>query len=151
MSHQYMRAYERFLLRVDQMPWAVAFRMALGYVVIPIWTQLPGSRVEWTLIPFFFVVLAAMRVALLVPRRVLGFSDAAKKIWLERRLMSKRVDSYQWQKLLWMGIGMSLHAFQPDGRFAAFMALTIFCLITGLIGLIIWLRTMALDNKPSGA
>jgi hypothetical protein len=41
-----------------------------------------------------------------VLRKVLPFSAEAKQIWSDRRQVAKLHDSYQWQKLFWVALGL---------------------------------------------
>ena len=57
-------------------------------------------------------LLAGLFLLRLVPaalRRLLPFSTETQDVWRERRRLGKRYDSYQWRKLLWIGLGISLN------------------------------------------
>jgi hypothetical protein len=79
-------------------------------------------------------------------RKILPFSAAARTVWAERRQMAKRVDSYQWRKLFWIGMGLGLFTLQSGHRFPALLGLTFGCLAAGAIGLATW-RYRAARNQ----
>ena len=86
----------------------------------------------------FLVLLLSLRLAPAVFRRAFAFSREAKDLWFERRNLGKRYDSYQWQKLFWIGIGMALHALQSRQHFPAALALAATCLVAGAFGVLVW-------------
>ena len=74
-------------------------------------------------------------------RHALPFSTEAKTAWSERRQIAKQHDSYQWQKLFWIGLGLLPYAFLSEVPRINEIVLTLFCLIGGMMGLLIWHRT----------
>jgi hypothetical protein len=71
---------------------------------------------------------------------VIPFTERTKTIWAERRQLAKRYDCYQWQKLLWIGLGMLASAIVTGERSAAVVLLTAICLVSGAAGSIAWRR-----------
>jgi hypothetical protein len=135
---------ERALIRLDEMPLAAVIRLAVGYLVIPAWMMVSGGRYsDWTLIPFLFAILAVMRVAPAVARKAFPFGDALRTTWSERRQLAKRFDSYQWQKLLWIGLGMSLFAWRSGWQSTPMSALSLLSVVCGAIGLGFWRRHLS--------
>jgi hypothetical protein len=113
--------------------------MALGYLVMPIWSAtVRAQTADWTLFPFFLVMLVSLRVVPALLRNLLSFEGSMQAIWAERRQLAKRFDSYQWQKLFWIGLGLALYAWQSGGRFRPLQVLTFICLLSGAIGLLTW-------------
>jgi hypothetical protein len=88
-------------------------------------------------------VLVLLRVVPAVLRLALPFSGEAKQIWLERRFLAKRYDSYQWQKLFWIGLGLLLFAIAAGGASVAELVVTLACLVGGSLGLWIWGKVSA--------
>jgi len=88
-------------------------------------------------------LLIGLRVGPAVLRKLLPFSAEAKQIWLDRRQIAKKYDSYQWQKLFWVGLGLLPYANAGGGLKAGEMVLTAICLIRGCAGLLIWRRINA--------
>jgi hypothetical protein len=70
-----------------------------------------------------------------------------RAVWAERRQMAKRFDSYQWQKLLWIGIGLTLRLAWSDRRPAALLALAVACLGAGALGLATWRIVRTAETK----
>ena len=97
-------------MRAEHLPWAVLYRIPIGYGIIPLSTAVFGVRgLGWGLAVMFLVVLAALRVGPGILRRGLPCSNAIKTIWGERRVLARRYDSYQWRKMLGLGLGMALY------------------------------------------
>lgn len=143
-----MNSMERFLLALDSPPWGAVYRVVLGLAILPMFRALAGgSDAFWITVILFVVLLMALRVGPAVLRRVLSFSADAKNLWFERRNMAKLNDSYQWQKLLWIGLGMLLYAFVGGGLRAGEFAIVLFCLIGGGAGLFFW-RRQGSDIQP---
>jgi hypothetical protein len=86
----------------------------------------------------FVALLLGLRVGPAVLRLVLPFSAEAKEIWSERRFLAKRYDSYQWQKLFWLGLGMLPYVVAARGTRLGELAVTGLCLIAGGVGQLIW-------------
>jgi hypothetical protein len=135
-----MRSSARALVSLDQGLVGALYRVGVGYLIAPAWSYAIGGRRDagWSLIPFFVGVLLALRVVPALLRKALPFSAAARTIWAERRQMAKRVDSYQWRKLFWIGIGLALFALRSGQRFPALIVLAFACLMAGAVGLMIW-------------
>jgi hypothetical protein len=142
MAHaEEMQIFERVIVRADEWRWVTFPRAVLGYALVPTWTVLTGRQsTDWTLIPFFLGVLVALRLVPVVLRKLLPFSPAVRAIWTERRELAKRYDSYQWQKLLGMGLGLAIYTVQTTPRPASLIALTGFCLLGGAVGMATWRR-----------
>ena len=93
------------------------------------------------------IVTFCLFIPALVPaliRFALPFSAEAKEIWARRRALAKRYDSYQWQKLLWIGLGLLPHVTTAGQVAPGEIVVTAICLIGGSMGLLIW-------SKVSGA
>jgi hypothetical protein len=72
----------------------------------------------------------------------------SEEIWRDRRNVAKVHDSYQWQKLFWVGLGLLPYAVVGDGLRNDEMAVTLFCLIGGAAGLVVWSRV---NDAPTAA
>lgn len=132
---------EKIILHLERPPWQEICRIAIGFLVFPLCHRLFGQNVGQLAFWFFWVVLLGLRIVPLIVRRLLPFSEAAQEFWAEQRRLGKRYDSYQWQKLFWIGLGMLGYAvlFDDFARSSGFLAA--FCLVTGGTGLLIWRRT----------
>lgn len=136
-----MNSIERFLLALDNPPWGAIIRIVLGLAILPVFRVLSGgSDAIWITLILFVGLLMALRVGPAVLRRLLPFSAEAKGLWFERRIMAKLNDSYQWQKLFWIGLGMLPYAFVGDGLKSGELGILLFCLIGGGAGLWFWRR-----------
>jgi hypothetical protein len=139
-----MKHLERFLVDLDSGPSCAVSRVALGLWVTPLFRALSGSSDRiWIDLALFLALLIGLRVGPAVLRKLLLFSAEAKLIWFDRRQIAKLHDSYQWQKLFWVGLGLLPYANAGGGLKAGEMVLTAICLIRGCAGLLIWRRINA--------
>ena len=139
-----MRFIERFLVNLDSWPWSAISRVALGLGIPPVFGALSGGDDRlWTDLALFVGLLVALRIVPAVLRRVLPFSLEAKQLWRKRRDIAKRHDSYQWQKLFWIGLGLLPYAVIGDGLRNGELVVTFICLIGGSAGSLFWRRVDA--------
>lgn len=139
-----MKQLERFLVDLDSGPSSAVSRVALGLCIPPAFRALSGGvdRI-WIDLALFLALLIGLRVGPAVLRKVLPFSAEAKQIWSDRRQIAKLHDSYQWQKLFWVGLGLLPWTIAGGGLKAGEIVLTAICLIGGAAGLLIWRRINA--------
>ena len=132
---------DRLLVSLDESPSAQVSRLAFGCVLVPLWAWLMGDDAHgWTLLPFLLFALAMLRVVPLIVRKAIPFSESARDTWAERRQFAKRYDSYQWQKMLWIGLGMLTSAVATGERDAVVLSLAAICVVSGAAGSIVWRR-----------
>jgi hypothetical protein len=136
-----MRAHERILVLIEHSPWSALYRLGIGSVMLPLFYRLFGKDDSgWYVVLWFIGVLLALRLLPAVFRKALPFSREVRDIWIERRKTAKRFDSYQWRKLIWLGIGLAGYAVLSGNSGGIVGALTVFCLISGGVGTLIWRR-----------
>jgi hypothetical protein len=136
-----MSPTERMLISLDSGLSGAILRVALGLAVLPAFRMLSGGRDGiWITLILFVALLLALRLVPAVLRRLLPFSREAKDAWRERRDVAKQHDSYQWQKLFWIGLGMLPHVVISGDLRPGELVLTVFCLIGGCAGLLFWRR-----------
>jgi len=139
-----MKSLERFLITLDSAPWGAFARVALGLGIPPVFRVLSGGRDSvWTSLALFIGLLVALRIVPTVLRHTLPFSAEAKEVWAARRNIAKLYDSYQWQKLFWIGLGLLPYAVIGNGLRNGELAVTFICLIGGGAGLFFWRRVNA--------
>ena len=137
-------ARDRFLLTVESLPISVLWRAAIGFGLMPAYFA-AISRVGWrdstgTLLLFLLAVLVALRVVPALLRRLVPASPEVRQTWANRRALAKSYDSFQWRKLLGLGLGwlawmLARHAVRID----AIVLASVF-LIGGLAGQLVWAR-----------
>jgi hypothetical protein len=139
-----MQPLERILVDLDSAPWGAIARVALGLGTLPAFRVLTGGNDRALIVVVLFAgLLASLRVVPAVLRHILPFSAEAKTIWAERRNIAKQFDSYQWQKLFWIGLGMLPYAVVGGGLRTGELFVTLFCLICGGAGLLLWRKSKA--------
>ena len=135
-----MTAIERSLIKLDSWPWSAAWRVMLGIAVAPMIGVMSRDGASASgYIAVCLGLLIALRLVPAVLRHTLPVSNEAREIWKARRVIAKEYDSYQWQKLFWIGLGMLPYAvFGGLGRGGLLIASI--CLIGGGAGLAYWLK-----------
>jgi|SRR5262245_25675750 len=142
-----MRSVERYLITLESWPWSAVSRVALGLIIPPIFRVLSGeSDSIWIYFALFIGLLAVLRVVPALVRHAVPFSAEATTIWAQRRYIAKQYDSYQWQKLFWIGLGLLPHAVIGGGMGKGELVITFICLAGGSAGLLLWQRV---DAAPS--
>ena len=135
-----MRVLERLLIAAEELPWSIFYRSVIGFLVLPAFFMLRGDAASSFpgLVLFFLAVLVGLRVVPMILRRLVPFSVETRGLWAERRILAKRFDSYQWQKLL--GIALGLWAYLCiSRRFSPpLLGLAAVCLICGALGTLFW-------------
>lgn len=131
-------AFERVLLHLEDPVSGALLRVLIGAAIVPVWRAIAHGA-EWTLAVFFTATLIAIRIVPLVVRRVVRFGDSLTGAWAERRQLAKRFDSYQWQKLFWIGCGLAAYGAASGQRFNTLVLLTVTSLTAGGLGLATWL------------
>jgi hypothetical protein len=130
---------EWFLVRLEDSPWGECYRVVIGFLIVPlastIWNPDPSG---WAVGTVLLVVLGLLRVVPAVARRLWPFSNAVKQIWSSRREIAKRCDSYQWQKLFWVGLGMAFEMLLGDSLRTGEVVIASTCLAAGAAGMIAW-------------
>jgi hypothetical protein len=139
-----LRAHERLLVLIERSPWRELYRIAIGYAMMPLFFWWFGTHEnDWAIFVWFSGVLVSIRVVPMVLRKVLLSQSGVHVVWAEQRRMAKRFDSYQWQKLLWIGIGLMVYSL-VSGRFSGVVgAVVILSLISGGLGLVVWRQRAA--------
>ena len=115
------------------------YRTMLGFVAVPVLVHTVGEqRADWALVPFVLAGLLILRIVPILLRRLLPFKQATQRAWAERRQLGRRYDSYQWRKLLLVGIGLALYALFSGETTAVRIAISSTCLLSGALGLAWW-------------
>ncbi|MBL8565398.1 MAG: hypothetical protein JNM89_06765 [Hyphomicrobiaceae bacterium] len=142
-----MNFLERVLVKFDDQPWAAVWRILLGVAIPPVFSAVAGGNGSVGLyLALFIALLMALRVAPALLRFTLPLSPDVKEVWRKRRFIAKDHDSYQWQKLFWMGLGIFSHAAVGSGLGLAGYTLAAICLVGGGAGLVNWIRIN--DARP---
>ena len=144
--------YEEWLLKLDEGVIGAVYRIAIGFATIPACNLLRGNRgADWIIIPFLLAVLFLLRMGLAVVRKIVPFPARVVEIWAIRRRMAKYYDSYQWRKLTWVAVGLGLYLAISGERSPMDLLLTLFCLSTGILGMVIWRGVASDDSLPKPA
>jgi hypothetical protein len=132
-------AIERTLLRLESAPFHALYRVLIGLLILPAHNALwPADATAWSLPLVALVVLGMLRVIPALARKVIPFSAETRMVWSERRLMGKRYDSYQWQKVFWIGLGLATWIALTGAVTAPAVAIAAVCLLGGSVGMLRW-------------
>jgi hypothetical protein len=131
--------YEHCLAKLDAGIFGASFRAIIGFAVLAAWDRFASPYVpRWWLLVWFAGVLIALRILPVIARKVARFPSRAEAIWRYRRTVAKLVDSYQWRKLLFFGLGMLIHGTMVRDADPWTAALTVGNLVAGGVGEWVW-------------
>jgi hypothetical protein len=138
-TRQPLTPVERLLVRIEELPGEALYRVAIGFATLPAFSLVFGKDGDgWALGAFFAGLLFMLKVVPAIARRLLGFSSQIQAIWNARRQLAKRYDSYQWQKLFWLGLGLAADIAVSGDLRPSRALLTAGCLVAGAAGLAVW-------------
>jgi len=138
---------ERLLLLLEKAPFYALYRIAIGFVFLPSLFRVFGQPIAVPmLLGGFLGILVLLRLVPAVIRHVLPFSKQVQDAWFKQRILAKRYDSYQWRKLFWMGLGMAGYLVSGPRSNGPQFGLTVFCLVSGALGLCFWARVRSLKS-----
>lgn len=130
----------RLLLAIDGARGGAVLRVALGACISFLNQGICGGECGAVLPVITLVgVLLALKVVPVFVRRAIPFPKDVQAEWEKRRRLTKQFDSYQWRKLFWIGLGMSVASSMGVAGSSTF-ALALWCLAAGSAGLLIWHR-----------
>ena len=140
----------KVLLNIDDGAFGALYRVAIGFATLPAMSiLLRNDGSDWTVVPFLLSILLLLRIVPAVIRKLMPFSDAMREVWAVRRRTAKRYDSYQWRKLMWIGVGLVLYT-AASGRFSpSQIVVCSTCLLAGMAGMMRW-RSVAPNGKRAG-
>lgn len=140
---------ERVLLNIDDGAFGALYRVAIGFATLPAMSLLLGNDgSDWTVVPFLLSILLLLRIVPAVVRKLVPFSGAVREAWAVRRRTAKRYDSYQWRKLMWIGVGLALFT-AVSGQFSpSRIVVCSTCLLAGAAGMVRW-RAASANGKPA--
>jgi hypothetical protein len=134
-----MTTLDRALISIDRRPLDAVLRALLGFVCIPLLSLLHQDvRSGWILTIGLLLLMLSLRIAPVFARKLLPLSPEVKAVWAERRQLAKRYDSFQWQKLVFIGVGLASYMLVSRELLTSTIAVSSFCVLFGTIGLIRW-------------
>ncbi len=95
-------------------------------------------RSGWIVAIGLLLLMFSLRIVPVFVRRLLPLSPEVKAVWSERRNIAKRYDSFQWQKLFFVGLGLVCYMLISREFATSAVAVSTFCIVFGAIGLIRW-------------
>lgn len=130
---------ESTILSMEAFPWNALYLAALGLFAAPILARLWGPyRPGWMLPVFLLAVLFTIRVMSVIMRKTFSFSARTQEVWSNRRELAERYDSYQWRKLLWIGLGLLVYAFCVRDLEMWTMVTAVTAVLAGGLGEVYW-------------
>lgn len=140
-TRRYWDLSEKGLRWAEGPPWHAAYRMAIGFFQIPLFSWWGGGDgSDWRFFPFFIFTLLTLRIVPAIVRHVLPFSEDLQAHWFRHRLLAKRFDSFQWRKLLWFGLGLAAYLTLVGSTDVVHTVLAVSCLLAGGLGVLKWCR-----------
>jgi len=134
-----MTTLDRALISIDRSPLDAVLRALLGFACIPL-LSLFGQDVRsaWVLTIALLLLMLSLRMVPVFLRRLLPLSPEVTAVWAERRQIAKRYDSFQWQKLFFIGLGLAGYMLVSRELLTSAIAVSSFCVLFGAIGLVRW-------------
>jgi len=134
-----MTTLDKALISIDRTPFDFVLRALLGFACIPLLAWLHQDvRSVWILTVGLLLLLLSLRIVPVFLRKLLPLSSEAKAVWAERRQLAKRYDSFQWQKMFFVGLGLGGYTLFSGELFRSAIAVSSFCILAGAIGLVRW-------------
>src|SRR5262245_26267221 len=132
-------AIERALLKISDGAFAAFYLVLIGVATLPAMSLLLGDAgSDWIVVPFLLSILLLLRIVPAVVRKLVPFSGATREAWAVRRRAAKQYDSYQWGKLLWIGVGLAIYI-TAAGQFSpSRIVVCATCLLAGTAGMVRW-------------
>jgi len=100
-------------------------------------------RSVWTLAIGLLLLMFSLRVMPVFARKLLPLSPEVKAVWGERRQLAKRYDSFQWQKLFFIGLGLACYMLISRELLTSVIAVSSISVLFGAIGLVRWYRQVS--------
>lgn len=130
---------ETLCVKINSAPFDACYRTAIGLVMVPTMSRLGSDNPSaWRVLLSLLSILLLMRVVPALLRRFVPCSDEVRAMWCGQRRLAKLYDSYQWRKLLWIGLGLVLHAVFSDRVVPADVEVSAVCLLGGALGWARW-------------
>lgn len=134
-----MTTLDRILISIDRTPLDAVLRALLGFACIPLLSFLHQDvRSVWIVVIGLLLLMFSLRVVPIFLRKLLPLSPEVKAVWAERRQLAKRYDSFQWQKLFFVGLGLAGYILFSGESLSSTIAVSSFCVLAGAIGLVRW-------------
>jgi hypothetical protein len=138
---------DTLLLHLDVGPAGALWRVALGLLfTLGTRASLPQAghaRTAAALLGVLFLV----KVLAAVGRRLTVVPPGVSAAWTWRRALARDHDSYQWRKLVWVGLGILAAGLLAPPRAPWELGLGGACLLSGLVAEALW-RRKGLPSAP---
>jgi hypothetical protein len=131
---------DRVLINLDVGVPGAVLRIALGFLLVPALQVLRPEPGPWTVVVSLLAMLFAVKIVAAVGRRVLPATDVVRSHWEWRRTLARYHDSYQWRKLLWIGIGLMMGAALGSAEGSVGWLLGAVCFFAGGVAEVFWRR-----------
>jgi hypothetical protein len=131
---------EKVLINLDIGAPGALLRVILGALLVPAVEVVHPQAGPWILSAALLVLLFALKVIAALARRRFSASALVRSHWEWRRKLARYYDSYQWRKLLWIGVGIMISAALGWPGTRAQWVLGAVCTAAGGVGEIAWRR-----------
>lgn len=140
---------EQFILQLDVGVFGAAYRTVFGFMLLPVYEFLvgPGGPV-YAFVAFLLMALFLLKLSISILRKPVRMSPVLREALDVRRRTAKYYDSFQWRKLLWIGIGLTAYILLMGPYPIGYLLVAFFCIAGGAAGTVIWRRIEADEMLP---
>ena len=142
---------ERALINFDVGVPGAIWRVVLGFLLVPSLRVFGVEPGLWTLALSLLSILFGVKVVAVVARRAVPATAVVRSHWEWRRNLARYHDSYQWRKLLWIGIGLAMGGAFGNPETGSQWVLGAVCILSGGAAEMLWRRHGLGVAPPSAA
>lgn len=143
-----MTTLDKTMVSLDRGLLSGLLRILIGFFFVPALDLLRQDvSSAWTLILGLGLVLVCLRIVPVFLRKLLPLSSEVKAIWAERRQVAKQYDSFQWQKLFFVGTGLFCYLLISRTWTTPSISVSSFCILFGAIGVVVWYAQLSKVRK----
>ena len=138
---------DKVLIKLDVGVPGALLRIALGLLLgASLEAVHPGAGL-WSTSAWLLAALFAVKVIAAAARRFVPASAVVRSHWEWRRNLARYHDSYQWRKLVWLGVGLMIGGTIGWPETQAQFGLGGVCFAAGAVAEVLW-RRLGLSLAP---
>jgi hypothetical protein len=141
---------DKVLINLDIGAPGALLRVVLGLLLVPALDAVHADAGLWLTSAWLLAALFGIKVVAAAARKALPASALVRSHWEWRRNLARYYDSYQWRKLLWLGVGIMIGGAMGWPGTETQWLLGVVCFASGAVAEILW-RRLGLRLAPQAA